>query len=125
VYTEDERDFVRFLQSASPRVSKDISQSLQGWQYDPDRVSVRIVRGEDGRDKIQMRLDLGLLQMEFDGRPDGQRVEGCESWLEYYRRKQEAHDAENPDAAPFRLESEDCQKLLREGVQYYHRYISF
>ena len=29
------------------------------------------------------------------------------------------------DDPPFVLESEDCQRLLREGVQYYHRYISF
>ena len=35
------------------------------------------------------------------------------------------HDAENPDGTPFLLESEDCVRLLREGVQYYHRYVSF
>lgn len=98
---------------------------LSGWDYDPDRVSVRIVKGDDGKEKIQLRLDLGMLQMEFDGRPDGRKVEGCNSWLEYYQRKQKEHDSKNPDAAPFRLESEDCVRLLREGVQYYHRYISF
>jgi len=104
---------------------KDISQNLEGWDYDPDRISVRIVSGADGRDKIQLRLDLGMLQMEFDGRPDGRRVQNCESWLEFYQRLQRAHDTDNPDGAPFQLESEDCAKLLREGVQYYHRYISF
>ena len=98
---------------------------LSGWDFDPDRVSVRIVTGDDGRDKIQLRLDLGLLQMEFDGRPDGARVNGCDSWLEYYQQQQRAHDAANPDGAPFRLEGEDCARLLREGVQYYHRYVSF
>jgi hypothetical protein len=66
------------------------------------------------------------LQMEFDGRPDGQRVEeGCASWLDFYQRKQRDYDTENPDAAPFALETEDCVRLLREGVQYYHRYLSF
>lgn len=118
------RPFVA-IRLSSLSVSKDITASLKGWDFDPDRVSVRIVRGDDGRDKIQMRLDLGLLQMEFDGRPDGRRIEDCESWLEYYRRCQVAHDAENPDGAPFQLESIDCQRLLREGVQYYQRYISF
>ena len=36
-----------------------------------------------------MRIDLGLLQMELDGRPDGQRPHGFESLLDYYeaRRK--------------------------------------
>jgi hypothetical protein len=106
-------------------VTKDISKNLDGWDYDPDQISVRIVMGEDGREKIQLRLDLGLLQMEFDGRPDGRRVEGCPSWLDYYQRKQLDQDAQNPDAAGFVLESEDCVRLLREGVQYYHRYVSF
>lgn len=106
-------------------MSKDISKTLDGWDYDPDQISVRIVPGEDGRDKIQLRLDLGLLQMEFDGRPDGQRIEDCASWLDYYQRKQREHDAKNPDGAPFLLDSEDCGRLLREGVQYYHRYVSF
>lgn len=106
-------------------MTKDISQTLEGWDYDPDQISVRIVLGDDGREKIQLRLDLGLLQLEFDGRPDGRRVEGCASWLDYYQLKQREHDAENPDATPFLLESEDCVRLLREGVQYYHRYISF
>src|SRR4029079_15213333 len=69
--------------------------------------------------------DLGVLQMEFDGRPDGQKVEGFDSWLDFYRQKQKDHDAQNPDAASCQLDSEDCVRLLREGVQYYHRYISF
>ena len=108
------------------RVSKDISKTLEGWEYDPDQISVRIVTGDDGRDKIQMRLDLGLLQMEFDGRPDGKtRRPAAARWLEFYERQQRQHDAEDSDGEPFLLESEDCQRLLREGVQYYHRYVSF
>jgi hypothetical protein len=106
-------------------VGKDISKTLDGWEFDPDQISVRIVTGDDGREKIQLRLDLGLLQMEFDGRPDGKRVRGCGSWLEYFQRKQREHADENPDDPPFSLESEDCVQLLREGVQYYHRYVSF
>ncbi len=106
-------------------MAKDISQTLEGWDYNPDQVSVRIVKGDDGRDKVQLRLDLGLLQMEFDGRPDGQRIAGCASWLEFYQKQQREHDGRDPDGTPFQLESEDCARLLREGVQYYHRYISF
>jgi hypothetical protein len=106
-------------------VSKDISKLLDGWDYDPERISVRIVRGDGGGEKIQLRLDLGLLQMEFEGRPDGKRIAGSPSWLDFYERQQQKHDADEPDGPPFVLESEDCQRLLREGVQYYHRYISF
>jgi hypothetical protein len=106
-------------------MSKDISSALAGWQFDPERMNVRIVTGDDGRDKIQLRLDLGLMQMEFQGRPDGERIEGFDSWLEWYVARQKEHDAAHPDGPPLLLESEDCLKLLREGVQYYHRYLSF
>lgn len=106
-------------------MAKDIGDILSGWEYTPDNVSVRIVPGTDGREKIQIRLDLGLLQMEFDGRPDGQRIEGHESWLDYYVSRQKEHDAADPDGAGFQLQSEDCARLLREGMQYYHRYLSF
>jgi hypothetical protein len=106
-------------------VSKDISKTLEGWDFDPEQISVRIVKGDDGAEKIQLRLDLGLLQMEFDGRPDGQRIHGCASWFDYLQKQQHTHDERHPDGPPFLLETEDCQQLLREGVQYYHRYVSF
>ncbi len=89
-------------------MAKDIHSILDGWEFHPGKISVRIVPGDDGRDKIQLRLDLGLLQMEFDGRPDGQRVnKDCESWLEYYQRRQQTHDQRYPDGPPFTLDSED------------------
>ena len=50
----------------------------------PDEPQVRIVPGDDGLEKIQMRIDLGLLQMELSGRPDGQRPFDHESLLDYY-----------------------------------------
>jgi hypothetical protein len=106
-------------------VSKDISHILAGWPYEPDTTSVRIVRGDDGEEKIQLRVDLGLMQMQFHGRPDGLRPKGHESWLDYYQSQQHLHDGDNPDSTPFLLEPEDCAELLREGVQYYHRYLSF
>lgn len=106
-------------------MSLDISGILEGWDFDPEQLSVRIITGEDGRQRIQMRLELGLLQMAMDGRPDSLRPEGQESWLEVYRQRQRAQELEHPDAAPFQLETSDCQLLLREGIQYYHRYLSF
>jgi hypothetical protein len=63
--------------------------------------------------------------MEFDGRPDGRRIHDVGSWFEYHQRRQRDHDLANPDGAPYVLEPEDCAELLREGVQYYHRYICF
>ncbi len=106
-------------------MSYDISSILGDWPYRPDEITVRVVDGEDGRRKIQLRLDLGILQMEFDGRPDGRRIHECDSWFDFHTRRQKEHDRAHPDSAPYVLEPEDCQELLREGVQYYHRYLSF
>jgi hypothetical protein len=103
-------------------VSKDLAPILAGWDYVPDEMSVRIVPGDDGRDKIQLRVDLGLMQLEFDDRPDGQRPGGFPSWLELYEHQQQAAAAAGE---PFQLTSEGLSNLLREGVQYYHRYLSF
>jgi len=106
-------------------MSKDLSRILDDWDYQPDGVTVRIIDGEDGTKKIQLRIDLGVLQMEMQGRPDGQTPGDCPSWLEYYEQKQQAHDVARPDSAAFELKEEDCLRLWREGVQYYHRYLSF
>jgi hypothetical protein len=106
-------------------VSLDIDPILSDWPYRPDDVTVRMIEGDDGRRRIQLRLDLGVLQMEIDGRPDGRRIHGLGSWLEFHQRRQREHDAANPDGAPYQLEPEDCAELLREGVQYYHRYVCF
>jgi hypothetical protein len=113
------------FQGASARVSFDISPILNDWPYLPDDITVRVIEGDDGRRKIQLRLDLGVLQMEFDGRPDGRRIHDAASWFEYHQRRQRDHDAANPDGASYVLEPEDCAELLREGVQYYHRYVCF
>ena len=102
----------------------DITSVLAGWNFDPHGMTVRLVMGDDGTEKIQMRLELGVLQMELNGRPDGQQIEGAESWLDFYEQRQQKHDAEHPDGPTLRLEAEDCERLLREGIQYYHRYIS-
>jgi hypothetical protein len=105
-------------------MSKDLSKFLNDWLYDPEEVMVRLVPGEDSRGKIQLRIDLGVLQMELDGRPDGLRPEGHESWLEYYEHQQRQYEAAHPDSSPYLLAEEDCGRLWREAVQYYHRYLS-
>jgi hypothetical protein len=106
-------------------VSDDISKILSRWEFVPGEVNVRSVEGDDGREKIQLRLDLGVIQLEVDGRPDGTQIEGCPSWLDFFSDRQQEHDRENPDSAPFMLDAEDCEHLLREAIQYYHRYLSF
>jgi hypothetical protein len=102
-------------------MSQDIGHILSGWDHDPVRPAVRIITGEDGSPKIQMRIDLGLLQMDMSGRPDGQAPEGYESLLDYYESRAELARAAGEC---FTLEPEHCASLLREGLQYYHRYLA-
>src|SRR5215210_485488 len=71
--------------------SKDIVPLLKGWDYEPGTINVRKISGIDGAPKLQMRLDLGLLQMEMTGRPDGVRPHGCESLLEYFESQLKEH----------------------------------
>ncbi|WP_165064293.1 UvrB/UvrC motif-containing protein [Paludisphaera rhizosphaerae] len=102
-------------------MSFDITGVLADWDFHPDDLQVRLITGDDGRDKIQMRVDLGVLQMECEGRPDGRRPFGVESLLEHFEnRRQEALDAGDE----FTVEPSDCAALMREGLQYYHRYLS-
>lgn len=101
-------------------MNKDISSILDGWNYDPALVSARWVKGLDGTTKIQLRLDLGLFQMEPDGRPDGQRPRGYPTLLDYYLTLERTSRG-----APFpKLDDEACAELQQEAVQFYYRYLS-
>lgn len=106
------------------QMSFDISPLLDQWDYQPGQVVVRKFRGNDGEEKIQLRVDLGLLQMNALGRPDGKHPYGRESLLEYYQAQFEKFQA-NPrqDEKNFRLTPEDCGRLQQEAIQYHHRYI--
>jgi len=102
----------------------DISRVLERWEYQPGQVVVRRFKGKDGRDKIQLRVDLGLLQMNADGRPDGKRPFGHESLLEHYQAQLYKHVAAHGGSDDgFQLKPEDCAKLQLEALQYHHRYI--
>src|SRR5580704_9914808 len=103
-------------------MSFDISSLLDQWDYQPGQVVVRRFRGKDGIDKIQLRVDLGLLQMNATGRPDGKRPFGRESLLEHYAGLREKFQIEHgADDKEFRLGPEDCAKLQQEAIQYHHR----
>ena len=102
----------------------DISRLLDQWEYQPGQVVARRFKAKNGREKIQLRLDLGLLQMNAEGRPDGKRPFGHPSLYEYYRARLHkyvaAHDGSDEG---FKLKAEDCAKLQLEALQYHHRYI--
>ncbi|MBN1291837.1 MAG: UvrB/UvrC motif-containing protein [Candidatus Latescibacteria bacterium] len=101
----------------------DIGDILTSWPYDPDDdLIVRIVDTPNGP-KLQMRIDMGLIQMEIDHHPAGESPGGFESWLEYYENEQIQYDSGKVDDY-FSLSGDDCKLLRREGVQYYYRYLS-
>lgn len=102
----------------------DISPLLEQWQYKPGQVVVRKFKGRDGKEKIQLRVDLGVLQMNAEGRPDGKRPYGHNSLFDYYQSKLHKHLSAHDDSDEgFKLSAEDCAKLQLESLQYHHRYI--
>jgi hypothetical protein len=102
----------------------DISHLLDHWDYQPGQVVVRKFVGKDGQEKIQLRVDLGLLQMNAQGRPDGKRPFGHPTLFDFYISKLQQH-RQNSQAREtnFTLKPEDCARLQLEAFQYHHRYI--
>ena len=102
----------------------DISQLLDQWEYLPGQVVVRRFIGKDGQEKIQLRVDLGLLQMNAHGRPDGKRPCGHPSLYDHFVTKLNQHLAEHEgNSAGYKINAEDCGRLQLEALQYHHRYI--
>ena len=102
----------------------DISAILEEWPDRPDEITVRKIIGDDGEEKVQMRLDLGLLQMEGHGRPDGQRPFGYESLLDYHEARKEKYRNRYGTDNGFRLSGDECVELRNEALQFYYRYLS-
>jgi hypothetical protein len=102
----------------------DISHLLDQWDYQPGEVAVRRFKAKDGSEKIQLRVDLGLLQMNAKGRPDGKRPYGRESLLQHYQaRLERCRKTHGGSDESFALKADDCAKLQQEAIQYHHRYI--
>jgi hypothetical protein len=98
----------------------DIDSALQGWDFRPGMVQARLVQARDGRQVIQMRLDLGILQIETADRPDGSRPHGCPTYFDYLRQQAAVADSAGQT---FALSEEQCEEADREFIQFYHRRI--
>jgi hypothetical protein len=94
---------------------QDIDDVLRDWPYDPGAVSARLVRADDGREVLQMRIDMGLVQMETADRPDGERPGGASTYLD--RLIQDGVRV----GKRFRLTEEQCSRIDREFHQFYQR----
>jgi hypothetical protein len=96
---------------------QDIDRLLKQWPYQPGEVSARLVRASDGREVLQMRVEMGILQLEVENRPDGQQPEGSDTYF-HYLLDQAAQEGDG-----FELNGDQCAAADREFLQYYHRRI--
>ena len=99
----------------------DLNNLLDGWSHEPGQVKARKIAGNDGREKLQLRIDLGVIQMELQGRPDGERPFGYESLLQYHQSRASMAQTRG---TTYELGDIDLVGLQQEAVQYYHRYLS-
>jgi len=91
-------------------MSHDLSEFLDEWPREQGTFQVREVRGTDGRPLIQVRIDMGIAQMEVVGQPDG-----SPSILDRL---------EHDDDQPMSLDPETCQELRSEAILVHHRYVA-
>lgn len=103
---------------------RDLRTILEGWDFEPGKISVRKIIGQDGREKIQTRIDLGVLQLECTARPDGERPHGYESLLAYHEQQLREHIDVSGEDEDFVLSPDDCRELRHEAYLYYQRYLS-
>lgn len=94
----------------------DLDMITSDWHTPPDEICARMVRGLDGGDLIQLKVDLGVLQMQPDGRPDGQRYHGMPSAADYIAHEQRVERPIAPD---------DWQELHRELQQLNYRRLAY
>lgn len=95
----------------------DIDRLLNEWVYKPGEVTARLVKAADGRQVLQMRVEMGVLQMEVENRPDGNRPAGAETYFSYLK------SLSHHEGEAFELTPEQCAAADREFLQFYHRRI--
>src|SRR5262249_47828813 len=111
-----------------PAMRRDLDDVIQGWPYDPEpgEVLAREVRARDGRTVLQIRIELGVLQLEVGGRPDGHRPHGFATYLDYLRHCA-AGRGQSPGAksASWSMSAAQCSEADREFVQFNHRRVAW
>lgn len=103
----------------------DLHNTLRDWPYEAEKISVRKILGSDGVVRIQMRVELGVIQMEAHHRPDGSRPLGCDTLLEYHRKRMQSHIELNGTTLGFALTPQECYGLRGETSMFYRRYVAY
>jgi len=100
-------------------VNQDIDNALSGWEFKPGQMQARLVQAS-GRQVIQMRVDLGILQMEVGPRPDGTSPHGFPTYFAYL---QDQTRAARRAGKEFTMNEEQCMEADREFLEFYQRRI--
>lgn len=95
----------------------DLDELTKGWDCPPGELRARLIVGRDGQERIQLRLDLGVMQMEPAGRPDGARYHGLPSAREYVEHELRVGGE--------RLSPDDWRELQRELQQTNYRRLAY
>jgi len=107
---------------------RDIDEALYGWPYEPEpgEAIAREIRARDGRNVLQIRIELGLMQLEVEGRPDGVRPHSFPTFLDYLRHRASTRSsAQGGGKSPWSMSTEHCAEADREFAQFYHRRIAW
>lgn len=107
---------------------RDLDDVIQGWPYDPNpgEILAREVRARDGRTVLQVRIELGVLQLEISGRPDGHRPHGFSTYLDYLRHCAAGRGlVPGSKSPPWVMTAEQCRESDREFVQFNHRRVAW
>lgn len=97
----------------------DIFNILNQWEFNSNN-NIRFIKGNNGREIMQIRLPLGIEQYELDGRPDGKKPFGKKTLLDEYHDRLEDAKINNKN---FTLNNTDFNDLRNESLIYYYRYL--
>lgn len=100
-----------------PKRSQHLDEILRSWPYEFGEITARVISGGNRRDVLQLRVDLGILQMETTGRPDGWRPGGCDTYYDFLV------SLSFQEGTDFALNETHCAEIDREFVQFFHRRI--
>lgn len=111
------------LTRSSHTVNDDLGKILKGWQYDPtdETANVRVIKGPDGVEKVQLRIRFGLLQIFADATPET----GGISVLEDIKRELAEHRAKKRSDKGFSINALRTAQASQEIMDYYQRRICF
>ena len=106
-------------------MERDIGPILGDWKYAPGELSVRKIRGGNGSAKLQIRMDLGLMQLEWRGRPRRRApVRLCVA-VGLLLPKSDASGKKRTARAPSASRTRIVSELAQEAMKYYWRRIGF